>query len=97
MHQLKKTLSASHVPKMTKALRRAITKSSQLETKSVRSKTSDQNKKIFHFKLYQKIRGKYHEKLNSNKVIDNKEFLKTIKPFLSHKVTTFPKVSLMKN
>ena len=47
MHQLKEILRDNHVPKITKALRKAIPKRSELETKSVRSKTSDQDKKYF--------------------------------------------------
>jgi len=35
--------------------------------------------------------------LDLNKVTDNKEFWKTIKPFLSDKVTTFSKISLIAN
>ena len=34
--------------------------------------------------------------LNLKNVIDNKEFWKTVKPFLSDKVTTFPKIYIEK-
>ena len=47
--------------------------------------------------MYKKERKIYYEKLDLNKVTDNKEFWKTIKPFLSEKVTTFPKISLIQN
>ena len=33
--------------------------------------------------------------LDLKNVTDNKEFWKTVKPFLSNKVTTFPKISLV--
>ena len=33
--------------------------------------------------------------LSLKNVIDNREFWKTVKPFLSDKVTTFPKISLV--
>ena len=33
--------------------------------------------------------------LDLKNVTDNKEFWKTVKPFLSDKVTTFPKISLV--
>ena len=42
-----------------------------------------------------KERKKYYEMLDLKNVTDNKEFWKTVKPFLSDKVTTFPKISLV--
>ena len=98
----KKTLRANHVPYMTKTLRKAIMKRSELETKYVKSKTNENLKSYkkqrnFCTKLYKKERKIYYEKLDLNKVTDNKEFWKTIKPFLSEKVTTFPKISLIQN
>ena len=98
----KKKLRANHVPYMTKALRKAIMKRSELETKYVKRKT-DENLRIykkqrsFCTKLYKKERKNYYEKLDLNKFTDNKEFWKTIKPFLSDKVTTFSKISLIDN
>ena len=45
--------------------------------------------------LYKKERRRYYERLDLKNVTDNKEFRKTVKPFLSDKVTTFPKISLV--
>ena len=44
--------------------------------------------------LYKKERRRYYERLDLKNVTDNKEFRKTVKPFLSHKVKTFLKISL---
>lgn len=45
-------------------------------------------------KIYEKEMKKY-EMLDLRNVTDNKEFQKTVKPFLSDMVTTFPKISLV--
>ena len=44
--------------------------------------------------LYKKERRRYYERLDLKNVTDNKEFRKTVKPFLSDKVKTFLKISL---
>ena len=85
---------------MTKALRKAIMKRSELESKYVKNKTNENLKSYkkqrnFCSKLYKKERKKYYEMLDLKNVTDNKEFWKTVKPFLSDKVITFPKISLV--
>ena len=75
-------------------------KRSELESKYVKNKTNENlksNKKQRNFcsKLYKKERKKYYEMLDLENVTDSKEFWKTIKPFLSDKVTTFPIISLV--
>ena len=95
-------LRANHVPYMTKALRKAIMKRSELESKYVKNKTSEnlrsyKKQRNFCSKLYKKERKKYYERLDLNNVTDNKKFWKTVKSFLSDKVTTFPKISLAQN
>ena len=93
----KKLLRANHVPYMTKALRKAIMKRSELESKYVKNKTSANLKSYkkqrnFCSKLYKKERKKYYKSLDLNNVTDNKKFWKTAKAFLCDKVTTFPKI-----
>ena len=85
---------------MTKALRKAIMKRSEPENKHVKINTNENLKSYkkqrnFCSKLYKKERKKYYEMLDLKNVTDNKEFWKTVKPFLSDKVTTFPKISLV--
>ena len=91
----KKLLRANHVPYMTKALRKAIMKRSELESKYVKNKTNENLKSYkkqinFCSKLYKKERKKCYERLDLNNVTDKKNFWKTVKPFLSDKVTAFP-------
>ena len=85
---------------MAKALRKGIMKRSEFESKYVKNKTNKNLKSYkkprnFCSKLYKKERKKYYEMLGLNNVTDNKQFWKTVKPFLSDKVTTFPKIFLV--
>ena len=86
-----KILRASHVPHMIKTLRKAIMKRAELQTK-------------YNLKVYKKQRNfhftkkeKYYNKLNMNSITNNREFSKTIKQFLSDKVTAQTKISLVEN
>ena len=63
---------------MTKALRKAIMKRSEFESKYVRSKASEnlkssKNKEILSSKLYKKERKKYYERLDLSNATDNKK------------------------
>ena len=79
-----------------------IMKRSELENIYVKNKTyknlkSYKKQRNFSSKLYKKERKKYYEMLDLKNTTDNKEVWKTFKPFLSDKVTTFPKISLVEN
>ena len=86
---------------MTKALRKAIMKRSELESKYVKNKKNEnfnsyKKKRNFCSKLY-KTERKNYERLDLRNFTDNKKFQKTVKPFLSEKVTTFPRITLLEN
>ena len=95
----KKSIRANHKPYVTKVMRTAIMKRSELATK-FRAEPTDFNKKAFkkqrNFcnRLYKKERKKYYENLDLKKVTDNREFWKTIKPFLSDKSKCTQKICL---
>ena len=66
---------------MTKALRKAVAERSELKSKYVKNKTSENLKSYkkqrnFCSKLYKKETKKYCEKLDLNTVTDNKKFWK---------------------
>ena len=87
---------------MTMAPRKGIMKKSELESKYVKKKTSENLKshkkqRNFCSELYKKERKNYYKRLDLNNVTDNKKFQKTVEPSFSHKVTTFPKISLVEN
>ena len=73
----KKFISANHVPYMTKNLRKAIMKGSQLENKYIGNSTvENMNKykkhKNFRSKLYKKERKKFFSELDIKNITDNK-------------------------
>ena len=71
----KKLLRANHAPYITKTLRKAIMRRSQLETKYLKSKTQTdlelyKNHKNFCSKLYKRERRKYFDSLDMKNVLD---------------------------
>lgn len=95
-----KTLRANHVPYMTKALRKAIMRRSELKTKYLKSNTVKsfqlyKKHKNFCSKLYKKERKKYYNNLNLKNITDNKKFWTTVKPFLSDKGSAQSQITLV--
>ena len=95
----KKFLRANHVPYMTKTLRKTIMRRSQLQTKYFKNKSQNdylafKKQRNFCSKLYKKERKNYYNSLDIKNTTDNKQFWKTIKPFLSEKIETTSKIKL---
>ena len=95
----KKFLRANHVPYMTKTLWKAIMRRSQLQTKYFKNKSQNdylafKKQRNFCSKLYKKERKNYYNSLDIKNITDNKQFWKTIKPFLSEKIKTTSKIKL---
>ena len=96
----KKTLRANQVPYMTKTLRKAIMRRSNLENKFLKNVTPE-NKAAYRkqrnlcSKLYKKERRKYYSNLDPSNFTDNKMFWKTVKSFLTDKGTTSRKITLI--
>ena len=87
---------------MTKNLRKAIMKRSQLENKYIRNSTVENMNKYkkhqnFCSKLYKKERKNFYSQLDIKNITDNKLFWKTMKPFLSDKCTYASKIFLVHN
>ena len=80
----KKLLRANHAPYITKALRKAIIRRSQLETKYLKTKTQTN--------LYKKDEN-FCSKLYKR---ESTKFWKTMGPFLSDKNTVFSQISIEK-
>ena len=98
----KKFIRANHAPYMTKNLRKAIMKRSQLENKYISNSTVENRNKYkkhknFCSKLYKKERKNFYSQLDIKNITDNKLFWKTMKPFLSEKCTYASKISLVHN
>ena len=82
----KRIIRANEVPYMTKALRKAIMRRSQLETKYHKHKTDEykllyKKQKNYVSRLYKKERRRFFENLDIKSFLDNKKFWKNVKPF----------------
>ena len=96
----KKLLRANHAPYITKSVRKAIMRRSQLESKFLKHKTPESRQiytkqRNYCSRLYKKERKKYYNNLNINKITDNKQFWQTVKPLLSEKGTRFAHINLV--
>ena len=99
----KKFLRTNYVLCITKTMRKAIMHRSQFETKHLRTKTHTithtnlklyKKHKNFCSKLHKMERRKYYESLDMKDILDSKEFWKTMRPFLSVKITVFLQTSI---
>ena len=95
----KKLIRANHAPYMTKALRKAIMRRSELRNKYLKKKTPEslrsyKKQKNFCSKFYKKERKRFYNNINLTDIDDNKQFWKTVKPFLSDKGAHTSKISL---
>ena len=96
----KKVIRGSQVPYMTKILRKAIMKRSELKTKYLKNRTNTnktlyKKQKNFCSKLYKKERKKYYHNLDHKLITDNKKFWETIKPFLSDKSRSTSQINII--
>ena len=87
---------------MTKILRKAIMKRSQLENKYYKEKSPETYKnykklKNYTNKLMKKEKRRYFNNLHINKFTDNKKFWNTVKPLFSNSGGGSQKITLVKN
>ena len=97
-----KILRANNAPYITKKLRKAIMKRSQLEniySKTLTEKSLKPYKKQKNYvsRLYKKERKLFFDSLNSSVILDNQKFWKTVKPLFSNKGSYGNKIQLVEN
>ena len=91
---LKKTfVRGNQAPYMTKQLRKAIMRRSELESNSLKNRIIENFCSVF----YKKERKKLYPDLDLNKITDNELFWKTIKLFLSDTCLQSSTISLVDN
>ena len=98
----RKTVRANQAPYITKALRKAMMKRSELETKFYKTKTQSsyrayKKQKNFVSRLYKKERKCFYTNLDLNKICDNKKFWKTLQPLFSEKGKISKKITIVKD
>ena len=98
----KKYIRANEVPYMTKSLKKAIMKRSQLESKYYRSK-SEEDKKVYKkqknyvSRLYKRELKRFYKNLDIKDFLDNKTFWKNVKPLFSDKMVIGKKITIVQN
>ena len=97
----KKTIRANHAPYMTKALRKAIMKRTQLANKYHKTKLEldyriFRKHKNYVDRLYKREKKHFYQNLSINDLKDNKQFWKTMKPLLSDKSKGEHRIMLVK-
>ena len=98
----KKILRANHAPYVTKLMRKAIMKRSNLQTKYFKLKTTEslnkyKKQKNYCSRLYKTERKKYFQSLNPKNILDSKKFWKVINPFFSEKRKATNKITIVDN
>ena len=96
----KKFIRANHAPYMTKVLRKAIMRRSQLQTRYFRTKNPidyDLFKKQRNFvsRMYKKEKRKFYKSLDIKDILDNTKFWKCMKPLFSDKSECKQKITLV--
>ena len=98
----KKILRANNAPYITKKLRKAIMKRSQLEniyskTLTEKSLKAYKKQKNYVSRLYKKERKMFFNSLNPSVISDNRKSWKTVKPRFSNKGNYGVKIKLVEN
>ena len=98
----KKVLRANDKPYMTKALRKAIMRRSELKRKYLKNKSDESHKafkkhKNYTNRLAKRERSKYFANLDLNKYTDNIKFWNTVKPMFSGSGNGPKKITLVEN
>ena len=96
----KKVIRSNQTPYMTKALRKAMMKRQELQTKYFKSKSVEDLKNFrkqnnYASRLYKKEKKRFYNSLDNKNLLDNKKFWKYIKPFFSDKVRCGNKITLV--
>ena len=90
----------NHIPFMNRALSKEIMTRTRLRNNFLNDRGEENKRKYskqrnYYISLLRKSKSEYFGNLNGKKISDNKTFWKTIKPFLSDKITSNLKVTLI--
>ena len=95
-----KFVRGNHLPFMSKTLSKAIMHRTYFRNKYLRTKTDENKRKYtkqrnYCVSLLTKSKREYYSNLDVKNITENKTFRKTVKPFLSDKVTSTQKITPM--
>ena len=100
--QKKKHVRGKNKPFLNKTLSKAIMQRTKLRNKFLKdptehNKTSYTKQRNWCVSLLRKEKNEYFANLNEKDIIDNKNFWQTVKPFLSEKLKSREKITLVEN
>ena len=96
-----KYIRGNHLPFMNKTISKEIMKRTRFRNQFLKNRT-DENKSRYtkqsnyYVSLLRKTKTQYYRNLDEKNVTDNNAFWKTVKPFLSDKITSKEKITLIK-
>ena len=96
-----KIIRANEAPYMTRCLKKAIMKRSELESKYFKSKSeidkvNYKRHKNYVSRLYKREMKSFYRNLDLKSFLDNKKFWKNVKPLFSDKAVSSSKITLLK-
>ena len=97
-----KFVRGNHLPFMNKTLSKAVMHRTRFRNKYLRNKTDENKRKSkkqrnYCVSLLRKTKREYYSNLDVKNITDNKTFWKTVKRFLSDKVTSTQKITPIEN
>ena len=95
-----KYAKGNHMTFMNRALSKEIMARTRLRNNFLKDRSEENKRKYskqrnYCVSLLRKSKSEYFGNLNEKKISDNKKFWKTIKPFLSNKITSTQKITLI--
>ena len=98
----KKYVRGNHLNFMNKELSKAIMNRTRLRNRFLRDRSDENRKKYskqrnYCVTLLRKTKRNYYSNLKQNNITDNKKFWKTVTPFLSDKVSSNDKISIVED
>ena len=97
-----KFVRGNHLPFMNKTLSKAVMHRTRFRNKYLRNKTDENKRKSkkqrnYCVSLLRKTKREYYSNLDVKNITDSKTFWKTVKRFLSDKVTSTQKITPIEN
>ena len=98
----KKHARGNQMPFFNKELSKAIMTRTKLRNNFLQNRSEENRRRYtkqrnFCVSLSRKTKKRYYESLNKKRVVDNKLFYKTVKPFISNKVAGKDKIRVIEN
>ena len=92
MHLASRRIRGNHLPFMNETISKEIMKKTRFRNQFLKNRTNEKSRytkqRNYRVSLLRKTKTQYYSKRDEKNVTDNKAFWKTVKPFLSDKITS---------